>query len=296
MPDAKVILADLKSKVELGEKTKKSTRPITEPQPFLLTKPRPRKFMEPPVVLSTLVKARKIPKAVYKGTEDKNVLEAKRRENRERQKAIYEEAAKTQFHIAKKPAVSEATKKKIEAIKMERKEIVLAGIVKPKPPPANMNEPIPVKLTMASILREDALLKKQKEEAKKVLLEAEIGLKDQSEFMKWKEEMRLKEEEEKRLELERRRLEVQIVHEEAMLAREEILKENKQKVQETKEEIAILKTIIHEQRKEEDEENKKKIAEVQEIMENVKIAKKKIEEENKQKGNCCCFFVVLLYH
>ncbi|KAJ3132819.1 hypothetical protein HK100_004957 [Physocladia obscura] len=139
-------------------------------------------------------------------------------------------------------------------------------------------------MTVASILREDALVRKAKVEEDRTLSEVELTLKDTSEYRNWKDEMKIKVDEERKSELEKLRLKVQLLHEESFLARQDKLQENKEVVKEAKEEKEILKTLTEIARKEQEIENKKKIEDVHEIMEGIAKAKEKLAVDRHKKA------------
>jgi hypothetical protein len=78
-----------------------------------------------------------------------------------------------------------------------------------------------VKLTLASILREEALIQKNKRTQLESLAIAEMGLKDEGDFAKWRENVRSEQEFEKAKRIEEKRLEIQLLHEDAFRAKQE---------------------------------------------------------------------------
>ncbi|KAI9146561.1 hypothetical protein BKA69DRAFT_1120983 [Paraphysoderma sedebokerense] len=282
LESGRVLKMELSELSEQGMKTKKSNKPITAPQPFVLTKPKPRPVPKiKPIPL--VAKSRPIPKSVRRAVPvETELLEKKKQENRAREKEKYEKAKQSQFKVAHKPALSDKTKKKLETIK-ERSHTNAGSIInKAKPVPSSIKEPVAVKLNTATILRDDALVRKKEEVKLKLLMEKEVILRDTTSFGQWQEEMRIKEEAEKKIELEKRRLEIQLTHEEALIAREEKLKQKREIVVEMQEEAEQLKTLIETEKRQEEEEKRKKVDEVQETAQRVIEAKTRILEENKK--------------
>ncbi|KAJ3118896.1 hypothetical protein HDU96_006547 [Phlyctochytrium bullatum] len=156
--------------------------------------------------------------------------------------------------------------------------------IKARSPPDFDKEPVFVKPTAATILREDALVRRIRKEDMQVLREVELSLHDATEFNQWQEEIRQKNEEERRFELEKRRLEIQLLHEEAVEAKIEKIKEKQEIVKEVKEESQALKEIASLHRRQVEEENKKKIEDIHEIQEGVVKAKLKVATENQRKA------------
>ncbi|KAJ3310173.1 hypothetical protein HDU76_003437 [Blyttiomyces sp. JEL0837] len=283
-PDAKELLEELLERAEKGMVPKKSSRKPTEPDPFVLTIPNPRKVPEPPYAISTLTKARAVPKYLYTGTGEKEALEKARNENRQKQKEKYEKAEQTQFNIVKRIPPEKKKKPDEQSGVTDLDESVSDVAIKARPVPASTHANVPIKLTMASILREDALVRKNKMEEEKSLKETEMILRDSSEFQNWREEVKAKEEEEKRLEAERRKLEVQLSHEETYIARQELVRERKGLVKEVKIEKEVLKTKSEATKKEIEELNRQKIDIVHEIQEGVQRAKVKVASEKLKKA------------
>ncbi|KAJ3288083.1 hypothetical protein HK104_008340 [Borealophlyctis nickersoniae] len=284
IPNAEQLLKELCERAAKGMVPSKSLKPATEPEPFLLTRPQPRKLPEPTVIISTCPKARPVPKSVYSGTGEKEVLEKAKIENRERVQELYEKAQKDQFAVAaRKPS------DKIERLRKQIEEEQQARFEQDRPRPhkpvtSTISTSPPVKLTTAAILREDALVRRQRKKEEEWLNEVETGLRDASEFSSWRGEAKEKEEEERKIELERRRLEIQLLHEDTFVARQELLKENRVRVAELQAEKEILKVQAEAARREHDEENRKKIEEVHEIQESIQKAKVKVVEENSKKA------------
>ncbi|TPX33741.1 hypothetical protein SmJEL517_g03488 [Synchytrium microbalum] len=265
-------------KLNCGMTVAKSTKPPTESKPFLLTKPRPRRLPEPTERISTVPKARPVPKTVYEGSSEQAALEKTKVENRHKTQTLYEEAQRMQFHAAKvaaaaKKAASQTLPPKPTTPDPARKRI----IARPAP---TFKEVAPVKLTTSAILRENALSKKRRDEEVKEMNESEVRLRDNNAYGNWREAARVKEEEDKRIELERRRLQVQLAHEDAIVAREGILIENRERVQEAKELKEVLARAAEEAKHEADLEKRRKVEQVQDLQENINRAKQRVIDEN----------------
>ncbi|KAL7754396.1 hypothetical protein RI367_000377 [Sorochytrium milnesiophthora] len=193
-----------------------------------------------------------------------------------------EKAAKSQFSIVKKPALSERTRKKMDEIVETENAKLDFDRHKSSTVPANLKQAKQIKLNTAAILREDAAMRRRDEDRLRELSMAEVQLHDTSEYEKWKATMRAKQIEEERTEQERKRLEVQLLHEEALISKEETLRDKQKAALEVKAEKEQLKAIVEEERKMDDEEKKKKVDEVQLIKERAQEAKKSVVEENQK--------------
>ncbi|KAJ3195521.1 hypothetical protein HK101_011885 [Irineochytrium annulatum] len=268
-------------------------RSSNEFEPFLLTRPNARKLPEPTVIVSTLTKARPIPKDFYSGSGEKEALEKKKAENRERQKqtvnllvqAEQQKAAERLFSVAKKGPSEKGKqiRQKIVA-ETEKKECLSVSRRPLKQIPPSFKEPVAVKLTTATILREDALVRKARSEEQKAMAAAEISLRDASEFNSWQEELKQKADYEKKIEAEKRKIEIQLLHEEALEAKQDRIRQNQEIVKEAKSESEALKEIAEAAKKNQDEENRKKIEGVHDIQEGVQKAKIKVVSENQRKA------------
>ncbi|KNC99611.1 uncharacterized protein SPPG_04998 [Spizellomyces punctatus DAOM BR117] len=272
------LAGELCDKAEKGMVPKKGTKAPTEPEPFLLTRPRPRALPEPTEIVSNVMKARPVPRSVYQGSGEREALEKIKAEKREQLRQIYLKASQTQFSVAiRKPLSKTGTLREEQNSPPPRTHLH-------RPVPANLRSHVPVKLTAAAILREDALVRRQKQEEEAWLNEVEMGLRDGGDFKEWREDARAKEQEERRIELERRHLEIQLIHEEAYEAKQELLKENRERAAEILAERESLRMQAEATRKQQELLNKKIVEEVQEIQECVQKAKQKVVENNSRKA------------
>lgn len=280
IPAAQLLLSELCERSQLGLVPKKSPKESTVVVPFTLTVPKPRKLPEPTVKIPTFVKANPVPLVVLKGSGEQEKLKNIKKINKEKALAKFQMAQKSQFAVA--------SKKSLEILAETRKTILNAQLEefkKSKPVlfrkvPPEIYSSVPVKLTAATILREEALVRKQKQKEEKLLRDVEIGLKDEHEFEEWRKELKLKEIEEKKLELEKRKLEIKLLHEETFIAKQEKLRENREKVAEALAEKQEIKELSSQFKQEIQEENKKRIEKVHEIKTGITEAKLKILDEN----------------
>ncbi|KAI9315787.1 hypothetical protein DFJ73DRAFT_384656 [Zopfochytrium polystomum] len=286
-PEAKEVIDVLRERAEKGMIPKKSGKSATEPQPFVLTVPNPRKLPGPTIVLSTLKKARPIPKTFYSGSGEKEALQRIKAENRARVEKMHEEANRNQFKVlnrtSARPLVPSTTPPPL------LKSIEHQACLKPTPKSegrARRSATVlkPVKLTTTTILREDALVRKVRREEERRLDQVEWSLRDPEEFGTWQDGVRAKEESTQKLALSRRRLEIQLLHEEALQARKDKERDNHEVVDQVKQTKRQLRDQAEEARKELEEENRKKIEEVHEVKEYVAAARDRVVEENVRKA------------
>ncbi|KAJ3163032.1 hypothetical protein HDU86_002201 [Geranomyces michiganensis] len=275
------MIRELDNKAAVGMVVKRDCgKPPTEQAPFLLTKPKPRRIAAPTEIVPNVVKAsaqaRPVPRSVYNGTGEREALEKTKADNRVKLKEAYARSDANQFAVVhRKPAA---------AARAASPPIPTRPRIQHRPVPTNLRDVIPVKLTTTAILREDALVRKQKQEQLAWLNEVEMGLKDGGEFRQWRDGGRAKEESDRKLEMEKRRLEIQLIHEDAFEAKQELLKENRERAAEILAERVTLRAAGEAERKEQEDENRKRVEEIQGMAEEIQKAKLKVTENNLRKA------------
>ncbi|KAJ3018323.1 hypothetical protein HKX48_002961 [Thoreauomyces humboldtii] len=307
MQQGRGLVIELEDRGNKGMAVKKSGKEPTEAEPFLLTVPRPRKLPAPTEIVANVVKvrrdapweksgnrelekndtradddfghgdsqARPVPRSVYQGTGDREALEKIKAENREKLKQTYAKSDLTQFSVlSRKPSTQPRAPSPPSP---PRPRLT-------RPVPTTLRDTVPVKLTTAAILREDALVRRQRKQEEVWLNEVEMGLKDGGEFKEWCDVGKAKEAEEKRIEMERRRLEIQLIHEDAFEAKQELLKENRERAAEILAERESLRTMAEATRKEQDAENRKRWDAIQGMQGEIEKAKKKVMDDNARKA------------
>ncbi|KAI8926288.1 hypothetical protein BC831DRAFT_457236 [Entophlyctis helioformis] len=276
---AQKLLEELCDRADYGMVAKPSDKKATELVPFLLTKPKPRKLPEPTEKISTVVKANPIPKTQYEESVEKRQLAKLKEENRTKVKQLYEVAQKEQFKVALRKPSDKVDQIRDQIEQEQREKFERERVKSHKTVPAFVHQHVPVKLTTAAILREDALVRRQRRSEEEQMAQAEMALRDHNDFEQWREEWKLKDDEDRQMEQERRRLEIQMTHEEAYVARQEKVKENREKAAEVQAVREEIKTISEIQRKEQEEDNKRKIDEVHVIKEGIFKAKARVIDE-----------------
>ncbi|KAJ3383445.1 hypothetical protein HDU84_003612 [Entophlyctis sp. JEL0112] len=232
------------------------------------------------------IKARPIPKSFYSGTGELEALEKAKLENRRRVQEEYAKSQKTQFQLTKRAMLTPASGK-APAVGSE----TVAGQQQPLPlkakpaPPSLYDTRVKVKTTVATVLREDAFVRRARTDLERAAELAERTLTDGGlAFRSWQDELKIKELEEKKVELEKLRLKVQLVHEDSFLARQAKVQENKDTVLEVKEEKEAFKSLSDSLRRELELENRKKIDNVHEIIDSMAKAKELVVVENQKKA------------
>ena len=225
-------------------------KPATVPKPFNLTKPKPRAVLEP-MEIPQGVKAKPVPHKMLNRTSVKQIEE----EDMARRQQSHKETMRKYEGIRREPSLHK-TKNTVDALRnmIEEERMAPCRVRFHAKPAPKFTADAQVKLTAASILREDALYKKKQEKEAQVLKKYESELRDTSEFFMWQEEERRKEDAAKLARVERLRQEMHASHQAARDAIAANLKRNKINaanmrvdgkivlVQREKEKLALTKT------------------------------------------------------
>ena len=197
-------------------------------------------MIPPPEQIKREIKARPAPKNMNK----KTLADIENDKKQRRQATI--NAIKQDYEGNDKKRFPLATEKRPTIAKNDRvKEEVEAEIVKTLQFEGNRPRPMPnfdkydanVKLNVAALKREKHLIDLEEREAKEKLDQMAMGLKDTSEFDRWKAEMNEKDEIERLEHIQKKKIEMELAREEAILARERKEKENHQLVNKMRDEM-----------------------------------------------------------
>lgn len=211
---------------EAGEEYKE--KKVTRIEPFNLTRPKP-KMIPPPEQIKREVKANPVPRAINKRT-----LADIEREKKERRQATinairseYEANPKKAFNFA---AEDRPSTKRIDVVKKQVEEEIKRELeckVKARPAPKFDTEKVgEIKLTAAALKREKHLLDVEAKEKQAKLDEMSRGLKDASEFNRWRREMDEKDDVERMEHIQKKKIEMELAREEAIQARQRKQVEN----------------------------------------------------------------------
>lgn len=195
-------------------------RPLTEFKPFTkLTTPKPRLIPEPEVI-SREVKALPVPRKMISSTSLSAIEEEKRQRLQDQKSKV---AAKYTASASSVPVLQtdrhDSGKELEELTTKVDTERMAECTFKPK-----VNKYVPssgkavVQQNVASVLREDALLKQKQAKEYQILKRYEEELHDASEFNRWQEEMREKDKIEEELAVQQRIAEMQMARENAIEA------------------------------------------------------------------------------
>ncbi|KAJ3388179.1 hypothetical protein HDU92_001589 [Lobulomyces angularis] len=283
IPDSQLLLKNLSLKTDEGYLIKKTKKKATEPAPFELTVPHPRRFSTPNLKISNVFKAAPIPKSFYEGTGEKTAIENAKLENKK--KSQTEQQNTKQFQVSKRiTADKEKYAKEHERIRLQENKPIPK--FKYQPPPKLINKPQNLtKQNIASILREDAIVRRKKKNDDNILNQALVNLTDLTEYQKKVDQDIEKDNFEMQLKVEKRHLEIQLLHEDSYVARKEKERENREIVKELIEEKNTLKSLTVQTKQEEEAIKKKIVEEVHEIKENITKARRNVMDENLKKAS-----------
>lgn len=281
-PDIKVIIEHLANTLANKVVHKKESQPVTVPNEFNITKPKPRSIPMPEGILQVEVQ-RKIPSSTYTPPKEKEMLKEIKKKNHLLAEEHLLEANTAQFRCA---ITEESSDKRriISEILMEKEAKMRRAPSKARQVPQQMAEHIPIKLNTATILRENAIYKqKLKEELERIDLILEGG----HDPVMFEESQRKKDEELKQHKLadvERRRLEGKIFFEQSILAREARFDEKRRKAAQQKEQAAELLQKYNEIRLQEKKQMKAQVEQVLQGHKDSKEQKRKIQDYKQKKA------------
>ncbi|CAF1038601.1 unnamed protein product [Adineta ricciae] len=275
LPDLRAILLDLSDAVD-GRIAPRQVPDPTKTKPFNLTAPKPRTVPVPKIV-PQMEKSRPVPKTTYGPSREALELEKIREENYRRslQKLDQTRALSANFMQTEKSAKSQS---KLNKITEERDNELQFEHFRANSPPKSQTNKIPVKLNVATVLKESQLYKKQEDDVRRRLLDFEAGGKDATEFLQWQQAMQKQDYDEQMNAIERKRLEGKMSYEEAILARQRLAEENRRLAEELKRETReIVEEHVKEKVKEE-QRMKQLIDDVVAGRENAKLAQQKLQQ------------------
>ena len=240
------------------------------------------KALPQPVVIPKIVKANPVPKTTYQN----NLKEIE--DEKAKQKSVVKEVTVKKYTEAKAQRFEFETEKRptnIDKLKEEEEKKLKQTIAMKthyKPMPVYDHSETEYKVNAATILKEEAIIKRAKKEEDDYVKQVEMNMRDSREFEEWKKK-ELDKEEIAKLELqEKRRVEMQLAREAAMKAAEEVNKKNKENAQQMKEISKENKKEFEEKIAEEVGHKKKLKSAIVEARVNVEIEKNKVAKEKKK--------------
>ncbi|GMF31428.1 unnamed protein product [Phytophthora lilii] len=215
-----------------------SKKPPTVPIAPKITKPKPRRALEP-IRIPREIKSNPVPASLHKlSLAELQVREETRKERIKTEVANkYDPSDEFQFATAARGSNLEAVREEVE----REREAALQFDFKAKPVPhastsaATAVSTTEVRLTAAAILREDALHKRKKDREAALIRAYESELRDPLEFYRWQANMQQQDEANWRREVETRRLEMVQAQYDAMEAARQAKLDNREVALEMKE-------------------------------------------------------------
>ncbi|XP_068195146.1 cilia- and flagella-associated protein 99 isoform X2 [Antennarius striatus] len=275
-PEIEILLEQVSVKSWSGSLVKNTSRKVSEPKKFSLTKPKPPSLPMPELIPQQ-EQSKPVPNSTYRDPKEIQKIEEIKRQNQQKTQELLYEANEKHFRCAN-PQKSEHTKKVMSQIMVDfNSKLQFNSFRSSVPPPNNKTKSAPMKLNKAAMLREEAQYKRQKEaEMQKVQRLAE-GTYEPSAFQQWQEEIRLKELQEEMDKIERRYLERCTAFNEGAMARKVLQEQNQRAAQLKKEETADLMRRYAEKRLQEEKKVREFMQEVREGHKNIKIAKETLQ-------------------
>ena len=265
----------------------------TVPEPFNLTRPKPRMVPEPDHipcgVKANPVNDRILDPAYRPAVESR--IERDLDANRADLAAKYPKELEFQFETAVRvgaqrpegtqtyfPRAKEAVEKERAAeLKFDMKH----GAPLPKPP---TKQSAPIKLNAAAILREDAMYRNKQAKEAAMIKRYESELRDGAEFEAWQRRMEDADEEERLKEINRRRIEMALSQEQAIEARKRKVRENLHAAHMQQTESAVLSEKKEAEKMEEYMQKKLLVDDVMESRSAVPEARAAMDEAARQRA------------
>ncbi|RNA35009.1 cilia- and flagella-associated 99 [Brachionus plicatilis] len=152
---------------------------------------------------------------------------------------------------------------------------------KAKPFLNKQNNLEPIKLNTAAVLKDEHLIKKQIDEMMKKFSYLEMGQGSPNEFLKWQTEMRLNDLKVEQEKIEMKKLLSKLTHEEAILAKANLVENKKAQVKQIQHENSLLKKEKEEKEKIENEKVKNIVSTILQDEKKVKQIKEQVVENKK---------------
>ena len=272
-------ISDASASEEIGDKPMKKT---TVPKPFKLSEGNFKK-KEVTEVEHNVFKPHPFPKEMREIT-----MKDIKQKNNERKEQVKQETLQKydgiDIKLNKDAQLIEAKKKELtEKIAIEKYKEVEATRVPFKLPPKQDPLKTEIKMTAASIMREELLLKKKEEEMKTKIENIELNLHDASEFERWQTEMKLKDNIEKKQQMEIRKMEMKMCKEEQLKAVQHKVQENQLVAEKIKMQSAENAEEKQKKNTEELEKKKSVVEEISSIKDNIKEEQAKVYNKKKEK-------------
>lgn len=224
--------------------TKRSQSNVTVPRPFNLTRPSTKPFPEPTIEYDTSAyKATPVPQSSVTLKHLEEARAAKSKENH--MKTMKKYASAKGFQLTERPMNAEALAEAAEA-----KRLAEMAKFKAEPKP-DYPDAKPVKITAATILREDFRYRQQEMEEEAEIKRMEAELRDDSEFQRWQEKMREDDEQRREEQIAARKADAEMTSQQAQQAVENLIEIKRVEAEKIKAQAQVEYEAMRQQRREE---------------------------------------------
>ena len=265
----------------MKQSTQSKPKKVTIPEPFNLTKPKPRVIQEP-IPISNKFVMNPIPIEEFKKTSLKKLEEEKKERLEIIKKNVLEKYQKEKpikFKTDERPMnlekVKEEVEKKIESTLQFNNKYV-------NPPKDFSSIPADVKYNEAAILREEKLINQKQKEAEAELERLLIEKKDSKEYDRWVTEMKMKDEILKMQRIQKRKMELEMNREVATTYMQKRIKDNQLKAAEHKKQELKNQKKRQIEKKKEIANKRELVKEINKEKENIPLIKEKQKQQNKE--------------
>ncbi|XP_067838222.1 cilia- and flagella-associated protein 99 [Heptranchias perlo] len=275
-PDIHNLIDQLANKLANDDPHKKESQPVTVPNEFNITKPKPR-ALQMPDEIPLLEVQKMVPRSTYQQPKEMQLLRELKKKNRQEAEERLMQAKIDQFQCAI-PQDSDYKKRVFSEIMKEKEAKMKRKFPKVRRIPAEIMQNVPIKLNTTAILRENILYQRRvKEELQRIDHLIEGGY-DPSKLEEWQKQKEEEHMEQQLTDVQRRCLEGRILFKNAILARQARIQENRKKAAQQKEEAAELMQKYTEKRLQEEKEVKEQVERVTKGHSDTKQMKLKIQE------------------
>lgn len=270
------------SAISASEETAaKPEKKVTVPMPFKLSEGNKKK-KEASEIEHSVFKPQPFPKEMCEIT--MKDIDKKNKERKEQSKLeTLKKYEGVEVKLNKDAELIEAKKKDlIEKVAEEKYKEIEKTRAQFKLPPKTEPPKQEIKMTAASILREEVLLKKKEAEEKAKIANIEQNLHDASEFERWQKEMKQKDNIERKEQMEMRKIEMKMSKDEQLKAVEHKMKENQLLAEKMKVQSAENAELKQKKIAEELEKKKEVVEEISAIKDVIREEQEKVYNQKKE--------------
>jgi len=271
------------SAAEAKGETQRKVVQNTIPKPFNLTAPKPRLVPQPDEI-ARVIEAQPVPQTINKTNLEKIAQERQTKLDEERKRVSMKYPEDLHFHLEVANRCGdhevEEIRKEVEAVRFQECTFK-PKIGKPYHPPEQEAD---VHQNVASVLREDALVKNKQLKEYQNLMRFETELRDASEFFEWQHQKRVEDHNEEEARVQKRRVQMQMAREEAIAAQQHMVRKKHISVEHKKEESKAVLAQVEVEHAEVLEQKRKLVAEVLGDRGRARVAEDEIEKQRRSQA------------